>query len=127
MRARNYIALSTGIFAASMLGWWIMFFVLPDARPLTSSERAVWVVAVVLVLPTVPLILLAALVLPPDVDLWAIEVIFSLLSALLWPFLLSPIVRRLRRKGAEPGAPPNGGPATRLGNSGAGGGPPSVS
>lgn len=28
---------------------------------------------------------------------------------------------------AEPGASPNGGPAERLGNSGAGGGPPSVS
>ena len=28
---------------------------------------------------------------------------------------------------AEPGAPPNGGPATRLGNSGATEGPPSVS
>jgi cytochrome bd-type quinol oxidase subunit 2 len=28
---------------------------------------------------------------------------------------------------AEPGAPPNGGPAERFGNSGAGGGPPSVS
>ena len=28
---------------------------------------------------------------------------------------------------AEPGAPPNGGPAGRLGDSGAGGGPPSVS
>ena len=52
-------------------------------------------------------------------------------------------VRRLRRCGgacpkcgtlvvdpaenAEPGAPPNGGPAMRLGNSGATGGPPSVS
>lgn len=30
-------------------------------------------------------------------------------------------------QGAEPGASPNGGPATRLGNSGARGGPPSVS
>jgi hypothetical protein len=30
-------------------------------------------------------------------------------------------------KSAEPCAPPNGGPAERLGNSGAGGGPPSVS
>jgi len=31
------------------------------------------------------------------------------------------------KKDAEPGAPPNGGPAELLGNSGAGGGPPSVS
>jgi hypothetical protein len=30
------------------------------------------------------------------------------------------------RRRAEPGASPNGGPAERLGNSGAGGGPPSV-
>jgi hypothetical protein len=28
---------------------------------------------------------------------------------------------------AQPGAPPNGGPAERLGNSGVSGGPPSVS
>jgi hypothetical protein len=33
----------------------------------------------------------------------------------------------LQHAGAEPGAPPNGGPAMRLGNSGATGGPPSVS
>jgi hypothetical protein len=32
-----------------------------------------------------------------------------------------------RERNAEPGAPPNGGPATRLGDSGVGGGPPSVS
>ena len=32
-----------------------------------------------------------------------------------------------RRPQAQRGAPPNGGPAMRLGNSGAGGGPPSVS
>jgi len=32
-----------------------------------------------------------------------------------------------RARGAEPGAPPNGGPAERLGDSGVGGGPPSVS
>jgi hypothetical protein len=31
------------------------------------------------------------------------------------------------RRSAEPGAAPNGDPAERLGNSGAGGGPPSVS
>jgi hypothetical protein len=35
--------------------------------------------------------------------------------------------RRTRQKPAELGAPPNGGPATRLGNSGATEGPPSVS
>ena len=36
-------------------------------------------------------------------------------------------VAELGRMRAEPGASPNGGPAERLGNSGAGGGPPSVS
>lgn len=35
--------------------------------------------------------------------------------------------RRGVRRRAEPGAPPNGGPAKRSGNSGATGGPPSVS
>ena len=34
---------------------------------------------------------------------------------------------KLLRRPAEPGASPNGGPAKPLGNSGAGGGPPSVS
>jgi hypothetical protein len=33
----------------------------------------------------------------------------------------------LYKKGVEPGAPPNGGPAESLGSSEAGGGPPSVS
>jgi hypothetical protein len=37
------------------------------------------------------------------------------------------LVRENKRKGAEPGAPPNGGPAERLARSGARGGPPSVS
>lgn len=36
-------------------------------------------------------------------------------------------VYNYRRWKAEPGAPPNGGPAESLGNLGAGGGPPSVS
>jgi hypothetical protein len=35
--------------------------------------------------------------------------------------------RKQIARGAEPGAPPNGGPAEPLGNSGVGGGPPSVS
>jgi hypothetical protein len=50
-----------------------------------------------------------------------------------WPFnpirrpnALSPLQNAGARPEAEPGAPPNGGPAGRLGNSGAGGGPPSV-
>ena len=34
--------------------------------------------------------------------------------------------KQLRQSAAEPGASPNGGPATRSGDSGAGGGPPSV-
>jgi hypothetical protein len=34
---------------------------------------------------------------------------------------------RAKRRAGEPGAPPNGGPAEPLGNSRAGGGPPSVS
>jgi hypothetical protein len=36
-------------------------------------------------------------------------------------------LERAKKRAAEPGAPPNGGPAERLGNSGAGDGPPSVS
>ena len=37
------------------------------------------------------------------------------------------LLRRVAAQITEPDAPPNGGPAGRLGNSGAGGGPPSVS
>jgi hypothetical protein len=40
--------------------------------------------------------------------------------------VVSPGLERARSR-AEPGAPPNGGPGTRLGNSGASDGPPSVS
>ncbi len=47
--------------------------------------------------------------------------------ALLLPFAAMALGLCGRRSGAEPTASPNGGPATRLGNSGAGGGPPSVS
>lgn len=45
---------------------------------------------------------------------------------ILWA-LLSLIRGPLRHFLAELGAPPNGGPAERVGNSGVGGGPPSVS
>jgi hypothetical protein len=43
--------------------------------------------------------------------------------------LIAEVSRRRKSPevGAEPGAPPNGGPAERFGNSGVGGGPPSVS
>ena len=47
--------------------------------------------------------------------------------ALLMPFAFMALGLHWRRRGAEPAASPNGGPATRLGSSGAGGGPPSVS
>ncbi len=40
---------------------------------------------------------------------------------------LDSLIKRWRRGNTEPGAPPNGGPAERFGNSGVGGGPPSVS
>ena len=39
----------------------------------------------------------------------------------------SPGLQRAKRRAAEPGAAPNGGPTMRVGDSGAGGGPPSVS
>ena len=39
----------------------------------------------------------------------------------------SQILKQALKRVAEPGASPNGGPAERLGNSGVGGGPPSVS
>jgi hypothetical protein len=41
--------------------------------------------------------------------------------------VLSLGLERAKGRAAEPGAPPNGGPAVPLGNSEAGGGPPSVS
>ena len=43
-----------------------------------------------------------------------------------WKFYLQEY-RSGKKRLAEPGAPPKGGPAESLGNSGAGGGPPSVS
>ncbi len=45
-----------------------------------------------------------------------------------WPaILISLTIAAVRRRHAEPGAAPNGGPAMRPGNSPVGGGPPSVS
>jgi hypothetical protein len=41
--------------------------------------------------------------------------------------VVSPGLERAKRRAAELGAPPNGGSAKRLGGSGVGGGPPSVS
>jgi hypothetical protein len=42
-------------------------------------------------------------------------------------FWLVDLCRKRHARTAEPGASPNGGPAEQLGNSGVGGGPPSVS
>jgi|ERR1041385_3014195 hypothetical protein len=126
MRARNYIASSACILAASLLGFWILFFVLPDVRPYTKFERVLWLVSLVLMLPTLPLLLPVAFALPPGTEVM-ITLVCSVISALLWPLLVGFIVRRTRGRGTEPDASPNGGPAERFGNLGVGGGPPSVS
>jgi hypothetical protein len=82
---------------------------------------------------TVPIIsfVLAALafVIYPRADkLWMITI--PLLDIANWSLLLLPVVliREARTKRiTEPGAAPNGGPATRLPDSGVTGGPPSMS
>ncbi len=122
MKPVTYISYSAGILAASLLGAWIFFFLLPDVRPLTGSERGLWVVALILMLPTVLLLLVASL-LPPGTEIWAL-LICSLVSALMWPFLAGLVARRWKRK--NPDASPNGGRAAGFGNSGAVGGPRSV-
>jgi hypothetical protein len=45
----------------------------------------------------------------------------------MWPFLAGLLGRHWERRNAEPCTAPNGGPAEPFGNSGVGGGPPSVS
>jgi hypothetical protein len=47
--------------------------------------------------------------------------VLILTTSLLWR-----TATQMKRGGAQPSIPPNGGPATRLGNSGAAEGPPSV-
>ena len=44
----------------------------------------------------------------------------------IWGILVFFVARRYRRRKAHPGCSPNGGPAERFGNSGAGDGPPSI-
>jgi hypothetical protein len=53
--------------------------------------------------------------------------VYAVASGLLVIGYLSWAFRNPKRKDAEPGAAPNGGPATQLGNSGVTEGPPSVS
>ena len=65
-----------------------------------------------------------AAIIPEDAVAWALLVLFYLAVALLTSCLHALMTSR---KIAQPGAAPNGGPATPLGNSGATEGPPSVS
>lgn len=62
---------------------------------------------------------------PADIAGWLLVVAFYTGAALVMATLHTLITRR--RSIAEPNAPPNGGPATQLGNSGVTEGPPSVS
>jgi hypothetical protein len=60
---------------------------------------------------------------------WHSDVTPSLLfgGSILMVGLFAPFTKKRVKHRAEPGASPNGGPAETLGNSGVGGGPPSVS
>jgi len=65
--------------------------------------------------------------------LWFLAEVLTMLTnekrRALHDFIAGTVVIRtnIDERGAQPSASPNGGPATRLGNSGASGGPPSVS
>ena len=95
MRARNYIAFSACILGASLLGFWILIFVLPDVRPYTKFESVLWLFSLVLMVPTLPLLLLVAFVLPPETEELT-TVVCTVVSALLWPLLISLIRRRAK-------------------------------
>ena len=107
MTPRNFTILSSGFFTASMLGFWILFFVLPDVRPLTAPERAIWIVGFVLTIPALPFVLPAGFLLPPQTEELTI-LICCLISALFWSFLISLIWQRSSPKGSEPGSLPAG-------------------
>jgi hypothetical protein len=131
VKAFTHITISAVIFAASVVGFWLLFFLVPDRLslsdpPLTAFERTLWVVGVVLVLPTLPLSLFVEWLQPPVSAIWWI-LGCSFISALLWPLLIGLVWRLLKHRNPEPDASPNGGPATPFGNSGAAEGPPSVS
>jgi hypothetical protein len=95
MRARSYIAFSACILAASLLGFWILIFVLPDVRPYTKFESVLWLFSIVLILPTLPLLLAVAFALPPETEELT-SLVCIVVSALLWPLLISLIRRRTK-------------------------------
>jgi hypothetical protein len=128
---KAHIAISGLLFAATMIGTFVLIFLLPDRLspwdpPYTAYEQALWVVGVVLALPALPLNLLVEWIQPPRYDInWTVGC--NLASSLLWAFALVRVWQFWRNRKTEPGAPPNGGPATPAGDSGVAEGPPSVS
>jgi peptidoglycan/LPS O-acetylase OafA/YrhL len=61
---------------------------------------------------------------------WGLMSLVNISAGVLWiagVYLLLAEISRVEGAGAEPGAPPNGGPAVPVDNSNAPGGPPSVS
>lgn len=102
--------------------WWAVSgfaFVLCWAYPMEADRGA----------PAFPAARLWLDVLQGATGLWDVVVILSVkfgLLAVLLGFVAQAIVARLANRNAQPGAAPNGGPATPMGNSGGSEGPPSV-
>lgn len=79
---------------------------------------------------TVPLLSFFITIVAMVVYPWRWMIVVPLVDIANWSLVLAPflLIREIcRKKVAEPGAAPNGGPVERLGSSGATEGPPSVS
>jgi hypothetical protein len=131
VKASTHITITGAVFAASTVGFLVLLFLVPERLsdtdpPLTPLERGFWLVGVLLALPAVPLNLLFEWLQPPGPD-WRWILGCNLLSGLFWSLIVAGVRHFWRGTGTEPAASPNGGPADLLGNSGACGGPPSVS
>jgi hypothetical protein len=128
---KTYLKISLTIFGASIVGWVVLLFFVPEQLsssdpPLTSSERVLYWFGIGLASPSLPLGLLIEWLRPP-LPGWTWILAACFISSLFWGLLVFAGRRWWTGRPTEPTASQNGGPAARLANSCATGGPPSVS
>jgi hypothetical protein len=122
VKTSTHITIAGIVFTASTAGFFVLLFLVPDRLngsdpPLTTPERAICVLGVLLALPAVPLNLFVEWLQPPGFDLkWILGC--NLGSGFFWSFVIASVRRFRRGRNTEPATPSNGGSAVHLGDLG---------